>query len=86
MAGEKPEEVEMTDMDEAMARAVDIGEIDAEGEDAKDEKITRNWSILKSNPELQKSKGKPKSNGMSLEEAIDDSENITDFLLDFEEE
>lgn len=30
---------------------------------------------------------KPKKDGpMSLEEAVDDSENLTDFLLDFEEE
>ncbi|KAK4440201.1 protein PLASTID TRANSCRIPTIONALLY ACTIVE 12, chloroplastic [Sesamum alatum] len=103
LAKEKTEELEMTDMDEAMARAVDIGEnddegedSDAEGEDEEDEKITRNWSVLKSNPELRKSKAqdkdkdkakaKPKKNSMSLEEAIDDSENLTDFLLDFEEE
>ncbi|KAL0305461.1 UNVERIFIED_CONTAM: protein PLASTID TRANSCRIPTIONALLY ACTIVE 12, chloroplastic [Sesamum radiatum] len=95
-AKEKTEELEMTDMDEAMARAVDIGENDDEGEDSdaegdeEDEKITRNWSVLKSNPELRKSKAKakakPKKNSMSLEEAVDDSENLTDFLLDFEEE
>ena len=29
---------------------------------------------------------KPKKNGMSLDEAIDDSENITDFILDFDED
>ena len=29
---------------------------------------------------------KPKKENMSLEEAVDDSENLTDFLLDFEEE
>lgn len=30
---------------------------------------------------------KPKKNdGMSLEEAVDDSENLTDFLMDFEED
>ncbi|KAL0398297.1 UNVERIFIED_CONTAM: protein PLASTID TRANSCRIPTIONALLY ACTIVE 12, chloroplastic [Sesamum radiatum] len=97
LAKEKTEELEMTDMDEAMARAVDIGEnddegedSDAEGDDEEDEKITRNWSVLKSNPELRKAKSqaktKPKKNSMSLEEAIDDSENLTDFLLDFEEE
>ncbi|KAJ1414195.1 hypothetical protein SESBI_19045 [Sesbania bispinosa] len=59
LAKEKNEQVELTDMDEAMAKAVDIGENDP----------------------------KPKKEGpMSLEEAIDDSENLTDFLLDFEEE
>ncbi|KAG8385247.1 hypothetical protein BUALT_Bualt03G0022200 [Buddleja alternifolia] len=60
----KTEELEMTDMDDAMARAVDIGENDDEGEESEvegvdseeEEKITRNWSILKSNPELRKSK------------------------------
>jgi len=30
---------------------------------------------------------KPKKNGaMSLDEAVEDSENLTDFLMDFEEE
>ncbi|KAK4491569.1 hypothetical protein RD792_002321 [Penstemon davidsonii] len=84
---------QMTDMDEAMAQAVDIGENDdgeeseVEGDDEEDEKVTRNWSILKStNTELRKTKEKPKKTSMSLDEAVDDSENITDFLLDFEEE
>lgn len=96
LAKEKIEEIEITDMDEAMARAVDIGEND-EGEDSElegeeePEKITRNWSVLKSTPELDKSKDKKpkkekKDGGMSLEEAVDDSENLTDFLLDFEED
>ncbi|KAA8519433.1 hypothetical protein F0562_013692 [Nyssa sinensis] len=93
LAKEKTEELEITDIDEAMAQAVDIGENDDEGEDSEvegddeeEEKITRNWSVLKSNPELRKSKGKPKKEDMSLEEAVDDSENLTDFLMDFEEE
>ncbi|XP_030553327.2 protein PLASTID TRANSCRIPTIONALLY ACTIVE 12, chloroplastic isoform X2 [Rhodamnia argentea] len=93
LAKEKTEEIEITDMDEAMARAVDIGEND-EGEDSEiegeqeQEKITRNWSVLKSTPELSKSKDKkPKMDGrMSLEQAVEDSENLTDFLLDFEED
>ncbi|XP_056175688.1 protein PLASTID TRANSCRIPTIONALLY ACTIVE 12, chloroplastic isoform X2 [Syzygium oleosum] len=93
LAKEKTQEIEITDMDEAMARAVDIGEND-EGEDSEiegeeeREKITRNWSVLKSTPELRKSKdNKPKKDGrMSLEDAVDDSENLTDFLLDFEED
>ncbi|XP_057947969.1 protein PLASTID TRANSCRIPTIONALLY ACTIVE 12, chloroplastic isoform X2 [Malania oleifera] len=86
--------LKMTDMDEAMARAVDIGEDDDEAEDSEvegdseaEEKITRNWSVLKSMPQLRKSKGKPKKEGpLSLEEAVDDSENLTDFLMDFDEE
>lgn len=93
LAKEKTEELEIADMDEAMAQAVDIGENDDEGEDTEvegddeEEKITRNWSVLKSTPQLRKSKDKPKKEGpMSVEEAVDDSENLTDFLLDFEED
>lgn len=94
LSEERTEAVEMTDMDEAMARAVDIGENDDEGEDSEieredeeEEKITRNWSVLKSTPELRKSKDKlQKKESMSLDEAIDDSENLTDFLMDFDEE
>ncbi|KMZ63753.1 Plastid transcriptionally active 12 [Zostera marina] len=94
---EKHEELEVTDTDEAMASAVDIGESDDEDEgelDVEDgvkkaeEKITRNWSVLKSTPQLNK-KTKDKSNKdgkMSIDDAIDDSENLTDFLLDFDEE
>ncbi|KAJ9685065.1 hypothetical protein PVL29_017194 [Vitis rotundifolia] len=65
LAKEKIEELEIADMDEAMARAVDIGEND-DGEDTEvvgndeEEKITRNWSVLKSTPQFRKSKDKPK--------------------------
>ncbi|KAF9609523.1 hypothetical protein IFM89_016884 [Coptis chinensis] len=77
-----------------MARVVDIGEnedesedSEVEGEDEAYEKLSRNWSVLKSTPELQKSKGKPKKEDpMSLDDAIDDIENLTDFLLDFNED
>ncbi|XP_077243811.1 plastid transcriptionally active 12 isoform X2 [Tasmannia lanceolata] len=92
LAKEKTEELEITDMDEAMAQAVDIGENDDEGEDSDVEgeddveKITRNWSVLKSTPQLQNKKEKKKEGPMSLEEAVDDSENLTDFLLDFDED
>ncbi|KAM1864563.1 hypothetical protein FF1_004640 [Malus domestica] len=92
LSKEKTQELEAPDIEEAMAQAVDIGE-DDEGEDSETEvdeqgeKITRNWSVLKTTPELTKSKDKPKKNdGMSLEEAVDDSENLTDFLMDFEED
>ncbi|KAF3795477.1 PLASTID TRANSCRIPTIONALLY ACTIVE 12 protein [Nymphaea thermarum] len=96
LAKEKTEELErVTDMDEAMAQAVDIGENDddedsemegeGEGDDKMDEKLPRNWSVLKSNPELRKSKEKGKKDElMTLEEAIDDSKNLTDFLMDFD--
>ncbi|KAL5715998.1 Protein PLASTID TRANSCRIPTIONALLY ACTIVE 12 [Ranunculus cassubicifolius] len=90
---EKTEELEVTDIDEAMARAVDIGENEDEGEDSEveeeaDEKLPRSWSVLKSSPELQKSKGKAakKETTLSLDDAIDESENLTDFLLDFNED
>ncbi|XP_012072179.1 protein PLASTID TRANSCRIPTIONALLY ACTIVE 12, chloroplastic isoform X2 [Jatropha curcas] len=101
LAKEKTEQLEMTDMDEAMAQAVDIGENDDGGEDTDVEEeeeeeeeveeeegeITRNWSVLKSTPQIRKSKAKPKKKGsMSLEEAVEDSENLTDFLMDFGEE
>ncbi|CAN6464724.1 unnamed protein product [Victoria cruziana] len=96
LAKEKTEELErVTDMDEAMAQAVDIGENDddedsemegeGEGDDEVDEKLPRSWSVLKSNPELRKSKEKGKKDeSMTLGEAIDDSENLTDFLMDFD--
>ncbi|XP_050368636.1 protein PLASTID TRANSCRIPTIONALLY ACTIVE 12, chloroplastic [Argentina anserina] len=93
LSKEKTEVIETPDIDEAMAQAVDIGENDDEGEDSEaevdeqGEKITRNWSVLKSTPQLTKPKEKPKKEGpMSLDEAVDDSENLTDFLMDFEEE
>lgn len=90
LAKEKTQEIEITDMDEAMASAVDIGENDDEEdseEEEVEEKVTRNWSVLKSTPQVPKSKEKPKKEGpMSLEEAIDDSENLTDFLMDFDED
>lgn len=93
LSKEKTEEHEVNDMDEAMARAVDIGENDDDGEDSDvdgddeaEEKISRNWSVLKTTPQLKKSKDKPEKKSMSLDEAIDDSENLTDFLMDFDED
>lgn len=111
LAKEKKQELEVTDTDESMANAVDIGENDdeenseddedvvadeaedvivdeAEEEDKEvEEKITRSWSVHKTTPQPPKSKEKPqKKDQMSLEEAIDDSENLTDFLMDFDEE
>ncbi|XP_020237027.1 protein PLASTID TRANSCRIPTIONALLY ACTIVE 12, chloroplastic isoform X2 [Cajanus cajan] len=95
MAKEKTEQIEMTDMDDAMAKAVDIGENDDEEdsdldegeEEVEEEKLSDYWSVLKSTPELRKSKPKPKKDGsLSLDDAIEDSENLTDFLMDFEEE
>jgi hypothetical protein len=83
--------MQVPDMDDAMAQAVDIGENDDDEDDADvekdDEKVPRNWSVLKETPELRTAKPKPKKEGrMSLDEAVDDAENLTDFLMDFEEE
>lgn len=92
LSKEKTEQIEVSDIDEAMAQAVDIGEIDDEEEvseteeRSEEEKITRNWSVFKSNSQIRKTKDKPKKDKMSLEDAVDDSENLTDFLLDFDEE
>ncbi|XP_058098681.1 protein PLASTID TRANSCRIPTIONALLY ACTIVE 12, chloroplastic isoform X2 [Magnolia sinica] len=94
LAREKTEQLEISDMDEAMAQAVDIGEnddegedSDIEGEDGTEEKITRNWSVVKTTPQLRNSKEKrKKEDPLTLEEAVDDSENLTDFLLDFDED
>ncbi|KAJ9545142.1 hypothetical protein OSB04_024849 [Centaurea solstitialis] len=94
LAAEKVEKVKVQiplSDDEAMAKAVDIGEKEDSDDDGipEDEVITRNWSVLKSTPELRKSKPKPAKEGkgkMSLEEAIADSENLTDFLLDFDQD
>ncbi|XP_057524939.1 protein PLASTID TRANSCRIPTIONALLY ACTIVE 12, chloroplastic [Amaranthus tricolor] len=93
LAKEKTEELEIADMDEAMARAVDIGDNEDEDEDSgsegsdEEEKINRSWSVLKTNPQPRKSKDKPKKKeSMSLDEAVEDSENLTDFLMDFDEE
>ncbi|KAF5752713.1 hypothetical protein HS088_TW01G00629 [Tripterygium wilfordii] len=93
LAEEKTElPVQVRDVDEAMAQAVDIGENDDDEEDSEvdgdeEEKVTRNWSILKTTPQPRSSKAKPKKDGpMSLDEAIEDSENLTDFLMDFDED
>ncbi|CAK8530856.1 unnamed protein product [Lathyrus sativus] len=107
---QKTQQVQVSKIDEAMAKAVDIGENDdeedsdidveevvgvekgdeeEEGDEEEDDesKISRNWSVLKATPELRKSKPKPKKEGpMTLDEALGDSENLTDFLLDFDEE
>ncbi|KAL8262334.1 hypothetical protein R6Q59_026383 [Mikania micrantha] len=62
LASEKVEKVKVKTSfsdDEAMAKAVDIGEkedSDDEGKFEDDENITRNWSVLKTTPELRKSK------------------------------
>ncbi|PKA57002.1 hypothetical protein AXF42_Ash002306 [Apostasia shenzhenica] len=100
LSKEKKQELEVTDLDEAMASAVDIGESDDEEEneengdevedeavEEEEEKITRNWSVYKTTPKPPKSKENPKKKGpMALQEAIEDSENLTDFIMDFDED
>eukprot|EP00256_Glycine_max_P052058 XP_014618297.1 protein PLASTID TRANSCRIPTIONALLY ACTIVE 12, chloroplastic-like [Glycine max] len=63
MAKEKTEQIESTEMDEARAKAVDIGENDDEEdsdvdreEEGEEEKLSDYWSVLKSTPELHQSK------------------------------
>ncbi|GAU19615.1 hypothetical protein TSUD_383100 [Trifolium subterraneum] len=84
---QKAEQFEVTDFDEAMAKAVDIGENDDE-EDSDDtdaeEVVGEEEEEVKTEAEGEP---KPKKEGpMTLDEAVDDSKNLTDFLLDFEEE
>ncbi|KAI3750498.1 hypothetical protein L2E82_21137 [Cichorium intybus] len=73
LASEKVEKVKVKSPvsdDEAMAKAVDIGEkedSDDEGKFDDDENITRNWSVLKTTPELRKSKPKPAKGKVILE-------------------
>ncbi|KAL5097006.1 hypothetical protein RYX36_001333 [Vicia faba] len=87
--GENDDE-EDSDIDVEEAAGEEEEEVEADGDEEVEEdesKITRNWSVLKTTPQLLKSKPKPKKEGpMTLDEALGDSENLTDFLLDFEAE
>ncbi|CAM0883490.1 unnamed protein product [Alopecurus aequalis] len=49
-------------------------------------KVTKNWSVLKTTGQDEKPKEKLKKDQLSLKDAINDSENLTDFLMDFEED
>uniref|UniRef100_A0A0A9G6M9 Uncharacterized protein n=2 Tax=Arundo donax TaxID=35708 RepID=A0A0A9G6M9_ARUDO len=68
------------DADKTTAQPLEDEEDDAE------EKVSHNWSVLKSTGQAEKPKEKTKKGDMSLKEAIYDSENLTDFLMDFEED
>nr|CAB3478425.1 unnamed protein product [Digitaria exilis] len=68
------------DVDKAAVQPESLEDEDGE------EKVTQNWSVLKSTGQAEKPKEKSKKGEMSIKEAIDDSENLTDFLMDFEED
>ncbi|KAJ3696144.1 hypothetical protein LUZ60_001521 [Juncus effusus] len=92
LAKEEEGDEELSEIDQAMSSAVDIGENELLLEDNEGEKELKiddgdaeNWSLLKTSPHLQKPDEKPKKEGeMTLEEAIKDAVNLTDFIMDFE--
>ncbi|KAL9383550.1 hypothetical protein Peur_023873 [Populus x canadensis] len=54
--------------------------------DGEEEGIKCNWSVYKTTPQARKSKKGGSDELASLDEANDDSENLTDFLVGFEQE
>ncbi|KAL6616128.1 hypothetical protein ACP70R_038398 [Stipagrostis hirtigluma subsp. patula] len=78
---------EEEDVDKAAAQPESLEDEEDDGDaDEVEEKVGHNWSVLKSTGQAEKPKEKSKKGEMSLKEAIDDSENLTDFLMDFEED
>jgi len=73
------------DVDKAAAQPESLEDEEDDAEEG-EEKVSQNWSVLKSTGQAEKPKEKSKNGEMSLKEAIDDSENLTDFLMDFEED
>ncbi|CAL4947254.1 unnamed protein product [Urochloa decumbens] len=73
------------DVDKAAAQPESLEDEEDDAEEAED-KVSQNWSVLKSTGQAEKPKEKSKKGDLSLKEAIDDSENLTDFLMDFEED
>ncbi|PUZ54590.1 hypothetical protein GQ55_5G144200 [Panicum hallii var. hallii] len=73
------------DVDKAAAQPESVEDREDDAEEGED-KVSQNWSVLKSTGQAEKPKEKSKKGEMSLKEAIDDSENLTDFLMDFEED
>ncbi|WVZ68691.1 hypothetical protein U9M48_017600 [Paspalum notatum var. saurae] len=76
------------DVNKAAAQPESLEDGEDDGDDAEEveQKANQNWSVLKSTGQAEKPKEKSKKGEMSLKEAIDDSENLTDFLMDFEED
>ncbi|GJM93008.1 hypothetical protein PR202_ga09519 [Eleusine coracana subsp. coracana] len=70
----------------AQPESLEDEEEDADGAEEVKENVSHNWSVLKSTGQAEKLKEKSKKGEMSLKEAIDDSTNLTDFLMDFEED
>ncbi|XP_020175545.1 protein PLASTID TRANSCRIPTIONALLY ACTIVE 12, chloroplastic [Aegilops tauschii subsp. strangulata] len=83
---------EDSDDDEEVDKAVTLPESLEDEEDGGDEaaevegKVSQNWSVLKTTGQDEKPKEKLKKDQMSLKDAINESENLTDFLMDFEED
>ncbi|CAO1946126.1 unnamed protein product [Urochloa humidicola] len=73
------------DVDKAAAQPESLEDEEDDAAEAED-KVSQNWSVLKSTGQAEKPKEESKKGDMSLKEAIDDSENLTDFLMDFEED
>lgn len=75
------------DVDKAAAQPQSLEDEEDDRDDVAEveEKVNQNWSALKSTGQAEKPKEKSKKDEMTLKEAIDDSENLTDFLMDFEE-
>ncbi|KAL6845221.1 hypothetical protein ACP4OV_024716 [Aristida adscensionis] len=76
------------DVDKAAAQPESVEDEEDEGDDAGEAegKVSHNWSVLKSTGQAEKPKEKSKKGELSLKDAIEDSENLTDFLMDFEED
>uniref|UniRef100_A0A0E0C888 Uncharacterized protein n=1 Tax=Oryza meridionalis TaxID=40149 RepID=A0A0E0C888_9ORYZ len=76
------------DADKVVAQPESLEDDEDDGDDAEDAegKVSRNWSVLKTTGQAEKPKEKSKKDQLSLKEAIADSENLTDFLMDFEED
>ncbi|XP_062206999.1 protein PLASTID TRANSCRIPTIONALLY ACTIVE 12, chloroplastic isoform X2 [Phragmites australis] len=79
---------EEEDVDKVAAQPESVEDEEDDGGDAgeAEDKVSHNWSVLKSTGQAEKPKEKLKKGDISLKEAIDDSENLTDFLMDFEED
>ncbi|GJM93012.1 hypothetical protein PR202_ga09526 [Eleusine coracana subsp. coracana] len=80
------DEEEDADKVTAQPESLEDEEEDADGAEEVKENVSHNWSVLKSTGQAEKLKEKSKKGEMSLKEAIDDSTNLTDFLMDFEED
>lgn len=82
------EDSDEEDVDKAAAQPESPEDKEDGGDDAKEVegKVSHNWSVLKTTGQTQKPKEKLRKDQISLKEAIDDSENLTDFLMNFEED